>query len=154
MKIDIPGKGTAEIHHALCDLNGTIAAYGKIIEGVPELLRRIQDELKLDVYLLTGDTNGNGARIAEELGILLRKTANVKEKAEVALELGAEHCVAIGNGCIDAELFKVAGLSLAVMESEGLATKAALQSDVIFRSIHETLLFLLTKGSVIATLRE
>ena len=41
LEIDIPGRGTFEIRHVVCDYNGTIAADGCLMEGIAGRIREI-----------------------------------------------------------------------------------------------------------------
>jgi soluble P-type ATPase len=76
------------------------------------------------------------------------------QKAELVQKLGADSVIAIGNGMNDTLLLKNAQLSLAVVQGEGAATEALLNSDIICTDILDALNLLLNPLRVTATLRE
>ena len=43
LEIDIPGRGTFEIRHVVCDYNGTIAVDGRLMEGIAGRIREIAE---------------------------------------------------------------------------------------------------------------
>ena len=69
--IAIPGKGNYAIEHLILDLNGTIALDGRIIKGVREKLTELSR--KLDVMVVTADTNRNAEALLGDLGISVHK---------------------------------------------------------------------------------
>jgi len=153
LNYSIPGNEEPLILETLIlDLNGTLTIDGKVIEGVRERLDALRDQLRL--VLFTGDTQGNAARIAGELGLEVRVTPNAEAKAAEAKLLHPEHCATIGNGRIDAELFNTVRLRIAVIQAEGAHREALLSSDVIFTSINDALDFLLHPKRVVASLRK
>lgn len=94
---------------------------------------------ELDLKYLVLDYNGT---IAVDGGI-----------PESVEELGADHCVCVGNGRNDMWMFRAAALSIAVMDEEGMYGKLAVEADICVRSIEEGM-DLLQKGKrLIATLR-
>ncbi len=69
------------------------------------------------------------------------------------LSVDADRVVAIGNGANDRRMLRVSRLGIAVLESEGCATDAMLNADILVRSIHEGLLLLLNPLRIAATLK-
>ena len=54
--INIPGFKELRLKHLVLDYNGTIAAHGRLIPGVPEKLAVLS--LRLAIHILTADTFG------------------------------------------------------------------------------------------------
>ena len=69
IKITIPGRGNYAIKNLILDLNGTIALDGNIIGGVKEKLAMLSQ--KLDIFLVTADTNKNAERLVRDLPVKL-----------------------------------------------------------------------------------
>jgi len=69
------------------------------------------------------------------------------------VELGAEHCAAIGNGANDAAMLKAACIGIAVLGGEGVATSALRAADVLCGSMGEALDLLIHEAGLAATLR-
>lgn len=155
LELHIPGRGRVELAHLVLDLNGTLARDGRLLDGVVSPLRQLRD--LLDVHLLTADTFGSGGAVAQRLGIHLQVLASGPggaQKLAFVQQLGAAQVVAMGNGANDAAMLQAAGLGIAVVEAEGLATAAALAADIWVRSAEEGLGLLLHPMRLVATLRE
>jgi len=156
IEVTVPGKGVLQFRVLLLDLNGTLATDGEILPGVHERIERLAQVL--DVFLVTCDTHGNGARIAEKLGIRLIRTGmpgpdEAEAKAQAASSLGRERTIAIGNGDADALMLKESALGIVVLGEEGLSIKALHQADILMRNICDALDLLLNEKRLIATLR-
>ena len=67
IELTIPGRGTVQLEHLVCDVNGTLAVDGKLIEGVAQALRGLRDRLTL--HLVTADTHGKQAIIDQQLDL-------------------------------------------------------------------------------------
>ncbi len=156
IEVTVPGKGAFQFRILLLDLNGTLATDGEILPGVQERIQRLSPVLEM--FLVTCDTYGNGARIAEVLGIHLIRTGapgpeEAKAKVQAVRSLGCKHVVAIGNGDPDALMLKESALGIAVLGEEGLSVQALLQSDILVRDIRDAFDLLLNEKRLIATLR-
>lgn len=152
IQIDIPNRGQYTIRHIVFDVNGTLATGGELIDGVAQLLNELRQHV--EIHMLTADTHGRQQSIDAQLGLAARIiTQGAMEKAEIVLELGAETVIAIGNGANDAEMFKAAALSVAVLGDEGLAVDTFLQADVVVKHIHDAINLLLHPDRLRATLR-
>jgi P-type E1-E2 ATPase len=153
---DIVGRGGLELATLVLDLNGTIATDGLVIPGVKERLRALQ-ECGLRTYLLTADTRGRGAETAKALGLTLHRLCSgggeAAQKRAFVESLGAESVVAVGNGANDAGMLQIAALGIAVLGSEGTATRALLAADVVVQDICAALDLLLKPQRLIAILR-
>ena len=151
--LDIPGRGILELEDLVLDLNGTIALDGEVLAGVPERLAALSESLT--VHLVTADTQGQAAVIAEQLGVRLVRVApgdEAEQKRSLVERLGAERVVAVGNGANDAGMLQAAALGIAVLGPEGLAGEAWQAADVV-AGIHQALDLLLHPRRLVATLR-
>jgi len=154
IEIDIPGYKILRLEHIVFDYNGTLAVGGELIEGVRERLLELAD--KLVIHVVTADTFGLAA--AQVDGIPCRLNVLPKEdqafgKLDVIEELGAQRCVAVGNGRNDVLMLHAADLGIAVIEGEGTAVAAFAAADVICRSIEDALDLLENPLRLVATLR-
>jgi P-type E1-E2 ATPase len=151
--LDIPGQEILELEHLVLDLNGTIALDGEVLTGVPKRLAALSESLA--VHLVTADTRGQAAVIAEQLEVRLVLVApdnEADQKRALVERLGAERVVAIGNGANDAGMLRAAALGMAVLGAEGLAGEALRAAEVV-AGIHEALDLLLHPRRLVATLR-
>ncbi len=152
--ITIPAYKDLDIHHIVCDYNGTIAKDGKVLQALPELFRALQAHYRL--YVITADTFGTVQAEVSRFGCevkVLSSDDHSEEKAAFIRTLGAEHCVALGNGNNDALMLKAAALGVAILGEEGCSTQTLLASDLVCKSAKEALELLLYPKRLIATLR-
>ncbi len=152
--ISIPGRGALEVANLVLDLNGTIALDGEVLPGVAERLAALATGLT--VHLVSADTQGQAAQSAERLGLQLFRIVPGDEggqKLSLVAQLGPAQTVAIGNGANDARMLAAAGLGIAVLGSEGLATMALSAAEVVVDRIEDALDLLLRPQRLIATLR-
>jgi len=152
--IDIPGREAVILKHLVLDVNGTIVSGGEVIVSVPEALRTLAGSLH--VVAVTADTRGMAAALAEELGIEVRVIPAGEEgrsKLEYLQELGAETCVAIGNGANDALMLQTAAVGIAVIGAEGVSAGCLLAADIVTTSIGDALALLIDPLRLTATLR-
>lgn len=156
IRISVPGRNDLHIQNLLLDLNGTLSLDGKVLAGVQERLDRLSESL--EVFLVTCDTFGNAARIADDLHVGLIRTgepgpAEAEEKANAVRSLGRHVTAAIGNGESDALMLRECALAIAVLGAEGLSVRALLSADIVAPSIGDALDLLLENKRLIATLR-
>jgi len=155
LKLEIPGWGTLTAKQALFDLNGTLATDGILPGAVKEKLRLLQDLLA--VYVVTADTHGTAAHLAEDCGGLeiawIEAGEEAEQKGEILENLGASQTVAFGNGANDALMLRKARLGICVMHREGTSLQALLESDILVASAEEALDLLLKPARLVATLR-
>ena len=85
MKYEIPGAQELAIDKIILHLNGTMTVGGILVDGVKERIEKLKDQFTF--YVFSGDTRGNGKRIADELGITLIKTGSGEEKKQKCLNL-------------------------------------------------------------------
>jgi P-type E1-E2 ATPase len=111
---------------------------------------------KLDLWLVSADTQGTLASLAASLKVqarLLQPGDQATQKAALVEELGARQVVVIGNGANDAAMLRRAALGIAVVGNEGLASACLSVADVIAPDIGTALDLLLWPRRLIATLR-
>jgi P-type E1-E2 ATPase len=149
--VDIPGRAPLALEHAVLDVNGTLTRAGELLAGTAERLRALAAAIEL--HLLTADTFGTAEAIAAELGVPLERISHGNAKRWFVERLGAEHCVAIGNGTNDAEMFEAAALSIAIVGPEGASLAALRIADLACRSINDALDLLGDPRMLVATLR-
>lgn len=152
--ISIPGKEDMKFHHLLLDMNGTLTIDGELQEGTKERIEFLKTRLNL--YLLTADTFGTGARIAEQLGIEVFKVSpenGSSDKADFASSLEPEGVAAIGNGFNDVEMLGLAKLAIVVIGREGCSLAALHQADIAVNHINDALDLLINPLRLTATLR-
>jgi P-type E1-E2 ATPase len=154
IELNIPGRGTLQLEHLVCDVNGTLAIDGRLAPGVRKALLALRD--RLEVHLLTADTHGAQARIDHRLGLQAVRIPPGDEgqsKASYLAELGPEHVIAIGQGANDRGMLHSAAVGICVHSREGLATETLLASDLIVPDILTALELLERPLRLVATLR-
>jgi P-type E1-E2 ATPase len=149
--VDLPGRERLELEHLLLDVNGTLTERGRLIDGVEERLARVAQ--RLEVRVLSADTLGTLDAVSSELGIPAQTVGTGAEKERYVRTLGAESCVAVGNGANDASMLAAAALGIAVVGPEGAAGEAVRAADVVCRSVLDALDLLLDERLLAATLR-
>jgi soluble P-type ATPase len=151
IEVPVPGSDDLHLEHLVLDLNGTLGDRGRLINGVAERIGALAADLV--VHVLSADTFGTAARLADDLGAAFRRVDTGADKRVYVERLGATGCVAIGNGANDVPMFEAAALSIAVLGPEGASTAAIAAAGVACRSIGEALDLLLTPAALTATLR-
>lgn len=152
--ITIPGRGNYTIEHLILDLNGTIALDGAIIIGVKEKLVKLSQ--KLDVIVVTADTNKNAEELVRDLNVTLYKIKKAEEndqKLELLLKKGKDNTISIGNGCNDVYMLKESAIGICVLGKEGASREAMMASDLVVTAINDALDLLLKPNRLRATLR-
>lgn len=143
------------MNHLVCDVNGTLALDGVLIDGLIESLSRLSQHLEL--HLVTADTLGRQVIIDQQLGlhaIRLKPGDERAQKAAYVYQLGAEQVVAIGQGANDTEMLKVAALGICILSREGTATPTLLASDLVVPDIITAFDLLENTHRIMATLRQ
>jgi P-type E1-E2 ATPase len=155
LEFNIPGFGRLQLNHLVCDVNGTLALDGVLIDGLIESLSRLSQHLEL--HLVTADTLGRQVIIDQQLGlhaIRLKPGDERAQKAAYVHQLGAEQVVAIGQGANDTEMLKVAALGICILSREGTATSTLLASDLVVPDIITAFDLLENTHRIMATLRQ
>ncbi|GAC1389277.1 MAG: HAD family hydrolase [Ktedonobacteraceae bacterium] len=151
LRLDIPQRGIIELHHAVFDINGTLAVDGIAMPQVIDALKVLSAHLS--IHLLSAGTHGNITYLEADLGFPLHLISKGEEKTRYVQELGSEHVVASGNGINDVGMLRLATIGIAVMTSEGIATRVLQAADILVSSPLDALNLLLKPKRLIATLR-
>ena len=154
IEIDISGRGKLKLEHLVLDVNGTIAADGRLLEGTADLIAELRR--RLEVHLVTADTHGLQAEIDRQLGLTAVRvpvTNQAEAKLDYVRRLGAGGVAAVGNGANDARMLAQAAIGIAVIGREGAASETLLQAMVVVTDIHDALGLLLHPKRLVATLR-
>jgi soluble P-type ATPase len=155
IELNIPGRGMIQLQHLVCDINGTLAVDGTLLEGVKLRLSALQDRLTL--HLLTADTHGKQDIIDSRLGLkaqLIRPGNEADQKENYIARLGADKVVAIGQGANDAGMLRIAGLGICILSPEGTAVETLMGADLLVSNIFEALDMLDKPLRIVATLRK
>lgn len=155
IELNIPGRGIIQLDHLVCDVNGTLAVDGRLIDGVLRALGALRDCLQ--IHLITADTHGQQEKIDELLnlnGVRLLPGDEARQKAAFVEQLGGERVIAIGQGANDAEMLKAAAIGVAVLSKEGLAGASLLAADLVVPDILAALELLEKPLRIVATLRK
>lgn len=155
IELNIPGWRTLRLSHLVCDVNGTLALDGRLIDGLFRPLTALRDRLEL--HLITADTHGKQAEIDYLLNLRshhIQPGGEALQKAEFVRQLGADEVVAVGQGANDAEMLKTAGLGIAISSREGLAVETLLAADLVVPDIFSALELLEKPMRIVATLRK
>ncbi len=151
--IPVPGWGSVELENLVLDLNGTLTESGAFMPGVIDYLEKLHSK-GFNIFVLSGDTRGTLRHTFEDSpGIQTIVTKTAHEKRIFVESIAAERTVCIGNGNIDVEMLKVAGLSICTIQAEGATPKAILQADIVVTNILDAFEILLDPDKLIATLR-
>lgn len=154
MKIDIPGFKPLDLRYLVLDYNGTIAVDGIMPDTMRQRLRTLAEDLQ--IHILTADTHGTAKENCQGLPLTIQTFPSVNammEKLKIVGALGAEHCVAVGNGRNDIEMLKACALSVAVMDREGMYGRLLAEADVCVHRMEDALDLLCIPRRLIATLR-
>ena len=151
LRIEVPQRGVFELHHAVFDINGTLAVDGHVLPGVRDRLHMLADLLA--IHLLTAGTHGQLAELERTLGYPLQLITNGEEKVRYVEQLGAASVIAFGNGTNDTGMLEKAAIGVAVLSAEGLASKALQVADVLAFGPADALDLVLKPQRLVATLR-
>jgi soluble P-type ATPase len=138
----------------VCDVNGTLAIDGQLLDGLEWVLNALRDRLTL--HLLTADTHGRQELIDQQLNLRAVRVQGGQEagqKAEYVRALGAESVVAIGQGASDAQMLKAAALGICVLSKEGTAVEALCSADLVVLNIFDALELFENPLRIVASLR-
>ncbi|MEN4011964.1 MAG: ATPase P [Chloroflexota bacterium] len=155
IEITVPGRGELRLNHLVCDVNGTLALDGKLIDGVVRAMNVLADRLNL--HLITADTHGQQDQIDRLLNLTahrLTSSDQAKQKADYVRSLGCAQVIAIGQGANDSAMLAEAALGICIVSREGTATSALLSADLVVPDIISALELLEKPLRLIATLRQ
>jgi P-type E1-E2 ATPase len=155
IELNIPGRGSLQLHHLVTDVNGTLALDGQLLDGLVKKLSALRD--RLTVHLLTADTHGRQAVIDGQLSLKAVRIPpgnEAAQKADYVRCLGAETVIAIGQGANDAGMLEAAALGICVMSQEGVAVETLLAADLVTPDIFAALELLDKPLRIVASLRK
>lgn len=155
IEVPLPGRNcTLRLRYLLIDINGTLTVDGELIAGVAERICALKNSLA--IYLLSADTYGKAQATAAALGLEFFRVDAEKggiDKRDYIINIGKDHCVAVGNGFNDVLMLEEAALAIAVVGKEGCCSEALLRSDLAVADINDALDMLLFPRRIVATLR-
>lgn len=154
IELRIPGRGLLRLRHLVCDVNGTLALDGTLIDGVATALLALSD--RLEIHMLTADTHGGQAAIDQALGLTAVRIplgGEAEAKASFVRGIGSDTVIAIGNGANDGAMLFEAAVGIAVLSPEGLSGEAASAADLIATDIVSALQLLERPMRLVASLR-
>jgi P-type E1-E2 ATPase len=155
IELNIPGRGIIQLEHLVCDVNGTLAVDGQLVDGVARILNDLRD--RLEIHLLTADAHGRQDIINGQLGIQAVRIPPGNEsqaKADYVGQLNAERVIAIGQGANDAEMLKSAAIGICLLSPEGTAVETLVSSDLVVADIFSALELLQKPLRIVTTLRK
>jgi P-type E1-E2 ATPase len=155
IEINIPGRGTLQLEHLVCDVNGTLTLDGQLLEGLVRTITNLRT--CLEVHLLTADTHGRQHIIDHQLNLQAKRIQpgdEAQQKADYVRALGAEHVVAIGQGANDAAMLKEAALGICILSREGTALETLLSADLVVADIYIALELLEKPLRIVTSLRK
>ena len=144
-----------QIEHLVCDVNGTLALDGQLLDGMVRRLAVLRDRLSL--HLLTADTHGRQVFIDQQLNlqaVRVQGGGEAAQKAEYIRALGANTVIAIGQGANDAQMLAEAALGIGIFSEEGIATETLLAADLLVPNIFAALDLIEKPVRIVATLRK
>ena len=152
--VDIPGYRQLNLSHLVLDYNGTLAVDGNLVAGAGSLLTRLAGDVH--IHVITADTFGlvrsGMADIPCSVSVLPPGNQD-QAKLDYITGLGPEQTVCMGNGRNDRLMLKAAGLGVAVILEEGVASETLVAADVVCKTIIDALELLLEPLRLTATLR-
>jgi P-type E1-E2 ATPase len=155
IELNIPGRGLIQLQHLVCDVNGTLAVDGQLLDGVKQRLSTLRDRLTL--HMLTADTHRKQDSIDQQLGVRAVRIQAGNEagrKENYVQQLDAGTVVAIGQGANDARMLQTAALGICVLSPEGTAVETLMSADLVVTNIFEALELLEKPLRIVASLRK
>jgi P-type E1-E2 ATPase len=155
IEFNVPGRGVIQLEHLVCDVNGTLALDGQLIEGVGRKLNLLRD--RLQVHIISADTHGRQDLIDFQLNLKAMRITpgdESRQKASFVEQLGAAHTAAIGQGANDAEMLQLAEVGVCVLSPEGAARETLFAADLIAPDIFNALELFEKPLRLVASLRK
>lgn len=154
IEFDIPGFGQRALLHLVLDYNGTLALDGRIQPGVSSRLSQLKQ--LMNIHILTADTYGTVRSTFGQTDFTVHVLPVGDEraaKASYVRALDAMSCACLGNGNNDVDMLMSAGLSIAVLQPEGVAMAVLSAAHILVPGIESGLDLLLHPKRLKATLR-
>ncbi len=155
IEINIPGRGAIFLEYLVCDVNGTIAIDGELIEGIGRTISELKD--RLEIHLLTADTHGHQKSIDQKLNlkaVRIQPGDEQSQKSNYIDSLGSNRVVAIGQGANDALMLKKSAIGICVLSTEGAAFETLKSADLIVPDIFTAFGLLQNPIRLVASLRK
>src|SRR2546421_12291924 len=95
ISIEIPQRGLCKLHHAVFDINGTLAVDGVVLVGVADYLQTLGRHLS--IHLLTAGTPGDLEEMGKKIGHPPPIIPCGEGKAKLGKKCGAESASARWN---------------------------------------------------------
>ena len=159
IELSIPGNEIIRLDHLVCDLNGTLAVDGRLVEGVTRQLGMLRD--RLQIHLLTADTYGKQSLIEQQLSVTTHRLSpsisigdEARQKAAYVEQLGAGLVAAIGQGANDAAMLRAARIGICVISPEGTSVETLNAADIVVPNILSALELFEKPLRLVATLRK
>ena len=154
IQLDIPGLGLIELKYLVCDYSGTLSVDGVLAPGIERYLSMASQ--MLDVHIITADTHGKAREQLAKVNATVRildGDLHGAVKVDYITELGAEYCIALGNGNNDVGMLRAARIGVAVIIEEGCSSTAMQSADIVVRSAADAVDLVLNPNRLKATLR-
>jgi P-type E1-E2 ATPase len=155
IELTIPGRGVIQLEHLVCDVNGTLALDGRLLEGMVRILSDLRSSLS--IHILSADTHGNLKYIEQQLqmqAVRITSPGEAEQKADFVRQLGPDHVIAVGQGANDAHMLQAAAIGICLISPEGTAVEALLSADLIAADIFTALELIEKPLRLVATLRK
>jgi soluble P-type ATPase len=101
LRADIRGFGRLRVEHLVLDFNGTLAADGRLLDGVKARLAKLARSLR--IHVVTADTFGKACASLRGVDCsleILRPGSEDRAKARYVRRLGARAVVASGTAAM------------------------------------------------------
>ena len=151
IRLEIPAREVIELHHAVFDLNGTLATDGNFIPGIPDRLRKLSEILTL--HVLTAGTHGNIPELEKRVDLAFHLVNSGEEKIHYVEQLDPRTVIAFGNGTNDTGMLGLAAIGVAILGAEGLSMHALRGADLLVCSPIDAIDLVLRPKRLVATLR-
>ena len=155
IEMNIPGRGTIQIEHLVCDVNGTLAVDGILGDGLARIIYNLSDRIK--IHIISAATHGRQDEIERQLGlraVRIQPGDEAAQKANFVAGLGPEYVMAIGQGANDALMLRKAAIGICILSDEGTAIEALTAADVVVKDIFSAFALLENPLRLVATLRK
>lgn len=155
IELNIPGRGSLRLEHLVCDLNGTLAIDGHLLEGIPRILKNLSD--RLTIHILTANTRKNIDTVELQLGLRVQtipRGDETQRKAAYVRELGADTVIAIGQGANDSAMLREAAIGICVLSQEGTNIQALQAADLLVPDIYTAFELIEKPLRLVASLRQ
>ncbi len=155
ISISIPGSNELNLRYLVLDFNGTLAADGKLLNGVADKLNDLATSL--EIHIVSADTFGNVKEQLKKVKCKIKITEETDQQLQklgYIAQLGNDSVVAIGNGRNDALMLKHAALGICMIQKEGASPESMMAADVICNDILDALDLLTKPLRLKATLRK